>query len=121
VIGVELVPALAAIGNKLLENESAKFRTNSTEIIIDNACLFSIPSDASIAYFYNPFSLEIFSHVIKNIEKSLKKKPRTFTLVLLHMKPDAIDICKKAQFIVGKKCILDNQKLVIMINTPLNS
>ncbi|AXI00482.1 class I SAM-dependent methyltransferase [Sporosarcina sp. PTS2304] len=45
---------------------------------------FVIPSDAATFYFFNPFSVEVFRSVIRNIVSSLESSPRDAEVILYY-------------------------------------
>ncbi|PIC64202.1 SAM-dependent methyltransferase [Sporosarcina sp. P13] len=45
---------------------------------------YKIPSDAATFYFFNPFSIEIFRSVIRNIVLSLRDTPRSAEIILYY-------------------------------------
>ncbi|MDV6377276.1 SAM-dependent methyltransferase [Sporosarcina sp. GW1-11] len=45
---------------------------------------YKIPSDAATFYFFNPFSIEIFRSVIRNIVLSLQTTPRSAEVILYY-------------------------------------
>lgn len=44
----------------------------------------AIPSDAAVFYFFNPFSVDIFRAVIRNIVRSLEENPRDAEIILYY-------------------------------------
>lgn len=45
---------------------------------------YKIPQDAATFYFFNPFSLEIFRAVVRNIVQSLEAHPRAAEIILYY-------------------------------------
>lgn len=81
VIGVELVPELAAIARENLRKASKRLRCQQVEIVTADAPEYSLPDDTTIIHFFNPFEGEILSRVAHNIKASLLKSPRQLTII----------------------------------------
>lgn len=81
VIGVELVPELAAMARENLRRASKRLRCQQVEIVTADAPEYSLPDDTTIIHFFNPFEGEILSRVAHNIKASLLKSPRRLTIV----------------------------------------
>ena len=66
--------------NTALVNKKNCISSNKVEFVYCNAKDFIIPDDATKAYFFNPFSVEVLKEVIENIKKSKEVLEREFTL-----------------------------------------
>ena len=66
--------------NTALLNQKNCISSNKVEFVYCNAKDFIIPDDATKAYFFNPFSVEVLKEVIENIKKSKEVLEREFTL-----------------------------------------
>jgi SAM-dependent methyltransferase len=77
VAGVEISGQLCSIAQKNFEIMNAK----NTIIYHSDATLFEDYDDFNIIYFYNPFPEVIMEKVIKNLAKSLERKPRKLTII----------------------------------------
>ncbi len=80
-IGVEFDQGLflAAESNKA----NAKLK-NKVEFFNQDAATFSIPDEANIFFFFNPFGFGTMSEVIKNIEQSIQDSPRKIAIIYLN-------------------------------------
>jgi hypothetical protein len=54
------------------------------QLITANALNFEIPEDLTVAYFYNPFTDDVFREVIDKIVRSIDRNPRRVTIVYAH-------------------------------------
>jgi SAM-dependent methyltransferase len=82
IIGIEYSKAICAICKDNIE----KFRSRTGslakfEIIHCDAVDYSIPDNASVMVFYDPFELSIFEKVVSNIANSLRRAPRDVYIV----------------------------------------
>lgn len=77
-IGVEFDQGLflAAESNKA----NAKVK-NKVEFSNQDAATFSIPDEANIFFFFNPFGFGTMSEVIKKIEQSIQDSPRKIVII----------------------------------------
>lgn len=85
VIGVEFSIELVEISRKnlVIFKEKSKSKTEF-EIIHRDASEYTIPSDANLLFFSNPFNEALTTKVIGNILKSLEQSPREIWIVHLH-------------------------------------
>lgn len=81
VIGVELVPELAAIARENVSRAAKRLRCPQIEIVIAEASEYYLPEQTTIIHFYNPFRGKILSEVAHNIKTSLLKFPRPLTIL----------------------------------------
>ena len=79
VIGVELSPQLAATAKRNLGRLG--WRSCPADVFQADACTFEIPDDVSVMFFYNPFRGEPLRTVLRNIARSLLRKPRVIRIV----------------------------------------
>lgn len=75
--------------NGLLENASAyqqKFLEQENRMFFYNvdADKYEIGDDDNYFYFFNPFSVDVFKMVLKNIISSVKKNPRDVELIIYY-------------------------------------
>jgi precorrin-6B methylase 2 len=77
-IGVEFDEGLflAAESNKA----KSKFK-NKTIFVHQDASFFSIPNEANIFFFFNPFGFGTMEEVIKRIEQSIQTSPRRIVII----------------------------------------
>lgn len=81
VIGVELAPELVSICLENLRRAKKRIKCQSIEIIIGDACQWSLPDDATVLHLYNPFVGEILRKVAQKISESLQKVPRRLVIL----------------------------------------
>jgi len=88
-IGVEYDKNLYKFAMNNKKNYEKKYGIKNVDFIHEKAENVLIPENASIFYFYNPFSIIIFARVIRNILKS--NKNNEFTIILFR---PIIEYCK---------------------------
>ncbi len=81
VIGVELSKELTEVARKNVERMEPQLKCQDVELITSDALSYRLPDDASIVFFNNPFTGEIFSRVINGIVASLDQSPRRMRIV----------------------------------------
>ena len=83
VIGLELSPELARQCDANLERYRARRgERTSFEVRVADATAFVPPADATIFYFFHPFSAEFFERAMDNIRASVRANPRVIYLKL---------------------------------------
>ena len=89
IIGLEL--------DKRIANQTAKqfSRLKNVTIIPGNA-LLNIPSDATVFYFYNPFSKEIVTQFEAKLSEMFKNKP----IKIIYYNPKSIDVFDNEKWMV---------------------
>jgi predicted RNA methylase len=106
-IGIEISPSL----HRISQENVRKYRAETgLDCDIELHCMdvteFVLPAEKTLFYFYNPFDHEITATVLRNIEQSLRAKPRTVFLVYVF--PLCIDLLEAARFLrlegEGKIC-----------------
>jgi SAM-dependent methyltransferase len=83
VVGVEIVPELAAAAALLMRRNAGRLRAPEWEIVNEDVARYPIPDDVTVAYFYDPFGGELFDSVIEQLEMSLERNPRRLRIVYL--------------------------------------
>lgn len=81
VIGVEYSQPLHAIAQNNVDRARSKLRCDRVELLNMDAAKFDVPSDVTIAYFYNPFRGELLRQVMANLRRSLQESPRILYVV----------------------------------------
>jgi SAM-dependent methyltransferase len=81
IIGVEISPTLSDVALRNVGSYRGIRRCQEIEIRCQGADTFSIPPDATVFYFANPFHGNILASVMSGIERSMKKRPRKITVV----------------------------------------
>lgn len=59
---------------------NSKFK-NKVEFFNQDASTFSIPTEANVFYFFNPFGFGTMAEVIKKIEQSIQTSPRKIVII----------------------------------------
>jgi SAM-dependent methyltransferase len=80
VIGVEIAQAFNDIAAENLERTKHKLRCKRVELVTCDATQYALPDDVTYAYFFNPFTDDIFRSVMRNIIASLERCPRRLTI-----------------------------------------
>ncbi len=81
VYGVELSERLHEIALHNLDVCQDRLRCHDVRLIRANAADFGIPDDVTVAFFYNPFTGDLFETVIKRLLESVDRRPRRLRLV----------------------------------------
>lgn len=81
VIGIELVPELAAGARKNLNRAKPKLRGTPYRVLTGDALDFELPAEATVLHFYNPFRGEALLHVTRRVADSLRRAPRQLTVL----------------------------------------
>lgn len=81
VIGVEISPQFNVIAEKNLNGVREKLRCKDVQLVTSNAADYSIASDVTHIYLFNPFSGEILKKVFQNIRQSLSTHPRNCVIM----------------------------------------
>ena len=68
----------------------SRMRCRNVECVLADAIQVGPPDGASIHFFFNPFSREVFAEVLNNIVMSYRSKPRRLYLILVD--PIATDL-----------------------------
>lgn len=76
VVGVELSPQIAARARTNLSSARRHFRCRDVQIVTANAMEWSVPADASVFHFYNPFIGRTLRTVFREIARSMREAPR---------------------------------------------
>jgi len=82
VIGVEYSPGLCAAANANLARARVNRRCGSVRIVNADAREFSIPKDATVMFFFNPFRGELLTEVVRHIHDSWLAHPRSITFLV---------------------------------------
>lgn len=90
VIGVELSPALHGIAVDNIARSRPKLHCKDVDLVNEDALTYVIPDDVTVAYFYNPFSGEIFAGVIERLAASVRRNPRHLRIICLNPAGEAV-------------------------------
>lgn len=81
VFGVEFSPQLHKIAEENLRNARAELRCQDVRLILADATQWTVPPDATVFFFFNPFDGAVLAQVCENIRCSLIAAPRKLTLI----------------------------------------
>lgn len=96
VIGVEFSSALNQIAETNVQQMRAKLICKDIRLIQSDATCFTIPSDATLFFFFNPFGDPVLSAVLHNIHQSILAAPRQIKILYvppLHQSETIVDRC----------------------------
>lgn len=77
-VGVEFDQGLFTAAES---NKANARRKNKVEFFNQDAATFSIPNEANVFFFFNPFGFGTMSEVIRNIEQSIQHSPRKIVII----------------------------------------
>lgn len=80
-IGVELAPELCEIMEQNMAKIRHKYPNTQFEVVNEDATAYSVPSNANVLFFFNPFGASVMQKVIDNLQKSVKEYPRPIYVV----------------------------------------
>jgi len=83
-VGVELDKELVAEAKENLRSYSKKRPESSFDLVCINALDYKIPNEASVFYFFNPFSESILKKVTEAILESYKTNKRKILVIYLN-------------------------------------
>lgn len=81
VIGVELSPGLARVGQDNIDRNRHRIRSGDVRIVEADMGTFPIPDDLAIAFMLNPSEGPAFTAAVEAIGASLERRPRRFRLI----------------------------------------
>jgi hypothetical protein len=88
IVGVEIAAELNAVAQENIRRNLHKLKCRNIQLITADVLDFEIPTDMTIAYFYNPFQGEVFKTVITRIRQSLTAHPRRLWLIYQSTQPN---------------------------------
>jgi SAM-dependent methyltransferase len=83
VVGVELVPDLAAAARRLLDQNRHLLTTPQREVVCADVRDYEPPDDLTVAYFFDPFTGPLFEVAMSRLEASVERVPRRVRIVYL--------------------------------------
>ncbi len=86
--------------NRALDNHFRTISSNRVELINCNAKDYKLPDDATAAYFFNPFSIEVLDFVINNIRESKKNNNREIKLFFYYISKEYLEYINENKDIV---------------------
>ncbi len=75
-IGIELSASLVAAANENLKAAMPKLACKDVEFLAEDATRYTVPPDASVIFFVNPFHDNILRLVLGRIRESIEAAPR---------------------------------------------
>jgi hypothetical protein len=81
VMGVELAREMTEIARANVQRNQRRLRASAVEFVVSDATAWEMPPDVTVAYFYCPFTGDIFERVIANLLASVDRHPRPLRLV----------------------------------------
>ena len=81
VVGVEVVPDLAAAARSRLEHNRHLLRSPRWEVVCQDVLDYEPPDDLTVAYFFDPFTGPVFDVVMRRLEASVERVPRRVRIV----------------------------------------
>jgi hypothetical protein len=81
VIGVEVSAELVERARANLERRRGRIQAGAVELVTSDAVEWEVPPDVTVAYFYCPFTGDVFDAVVERLLDSLDEHPRPFRLV----------------------------------------
>ncbi len=77
IIGVEFSAELAALAQRNAERyHSPDQKCRQIESVACDAAAYEIPPEPGVYYFYNPFEADVLQAVCRNVQASLRARPR---------------------------------------------
>lgn len=80
VVGVELSTELHNVASRNIARNRARLRCRDIQLVNGDVLQFRIPDDMTFAYFFNPFTGDVFRSVTERIHESLRRNPRRISL-----------------------------------------
>lgn len=110
-----------ALYNKINYEKINRKYSNKINFICTKAQNYKIKDLENKFYFFNPFSIQIFSKVIDNILKSYEENPRNMDIIMYYPSQEYLDFLDyKTPFMMYKEILLkdlyykdDKEKFVI--------
>ncbi|MEM7674570.1 MAG: hypothetical protein AAF449_01055 [Myxococcota bacterium] len=82
IVGVELIPSLAAACRDNIESFAAPWaRCSSLQCVTEDAATYRPPDVPLVLYLYNPFQAPVVRRVLSNLRDSHRRQPRTVWLI----------------------------------------
>jgi precorrin-6B methylase 2 len=79
--GVEMSERLAVVARDNIERTRHKLLCQDVRVVVSDALDYELPDDATIAFFFNPFTGPIFTSVLERLMASLERNPRRVRIV----------------------------------------
>jgi hypothetical protein len=79
--GVELSQQLHGIAERNVDRNRHRLRCRDVELTCANALDYPIPDNVTVAFFYNPFTWDVFRTVVSRLLESLDRNPRRLRII----------------------------------------
>lgn len=86
VVGIELSTYLADIARDNLGRLAKRFACCPSEVITGDATSYDLPDDVTAIFLFNPFKGEVLKSVVRKIEQSLQRRPRSLLVFHIHFR-----------------------------------
>jgi len=99
-----------------------RLKCRDIELITANAREFVIPDEATVIYFFNPFSGEVLTDVLQNIRASLRRRRRALRLICKIPERSAFEeeIFKHTWLIKEREIIFDTNSRYLFLTVHDN-
>jgi SAM-dependent methyltransferase len=81
IVGVEISIELCKIAQRNVDNARGTLLCKDVSIVMSDATDYLVPSNATLFYFFNPFTGAVLDTVLENIRRSLHEAPRQVMLL----------------------------------------
>ena len=117
IYGVEIAPQLNEIASQNVHSALPGLKCRDIELITADAREFVIPDEATVIYFFNPFSGEVLADVLQNIRASLRRRPRALRLICKIPERSAFEeeIVKHTWLIKEREIIFDTNSRYLFL------
>ena len=122
IYGVEIARQLNEIARQNVRRALPRLKCRDIELITANAREFVIPDEATVIYFFNPFSGEVLTDVLQNIRASLRRRPRALRLICKIPERSAFEeeIFKHTWLIKEREIIFDTNSRYLFLTVHDN-
>jgi SAM-dependent methyltransferase len=117
IYGVEIAPQLNEIARQNMRSALPRLKCRDIELITANAREFVIPDQATVIYFFNPFSGEVLADVLKNIRESVRRSRRAVRLICKIPERSAFEeeVVKHTWLIKEREIIFDTNSRYVFL------
>ena len=117
IYGVEVARRLNEVASQNVRSALPGLKCRDIELITADAREFVIPDEATVIYFFNPFSGEVLADVLQNIRASLRRQPRALRLICKIPERSAFEeeIVKHTWLIKEREIIFDTNSRYLFL------
>ena len=80
-IGVEVLPELAAVARSVVARNRHRLRSPHVEVVTVDVLDYEIPDDVTVVYFGDPFGRDVLESVLRRLGASVARAPRRVLVV----------------------------------------